>query len=154
MGLAGKQRAQQFYDWSTVIAQYETLWQEQTHLRLAAQTADQVSVPPHAWPARIDPFFAFESYRTQTLKPTSMLALIDASATDALLRVNQYKSLAMVNFAKLVFPTDAEITHVLKAAAYGPTSAQALVQGIEPSRQAFVLRSLAWLLKLGVLRLS
>jgi len=154
MGHAGKQRVQQLYDWSTVIAQYEALWQEQTQLRLAAQTADQVTVPPHAWPARMDPFFAFESYPTQTLKPTSMLTLSDASAPEALLRVNQYKTLAMVNFAKLVFPTDAEITHVLKAASYGPTSAQALVQGIEPSRQAFVLRSLAWLLKLGVLRLS
>ena len=154
MGQAGKQRAQQLYDWSAIIAQYEVLWKEQTQIRLAAQAADQVAVPPHAWPARIDPFFAFESYPTQTLKPTSMLALVDASATEALLKVNQYKTLAMVNFAKLVLPIDSEIAHVLNAAAYGPTSAQALVQGIEPSRQAFVLRSLAWLLKLGVLRLA
>ena len=154
MGQAGKQRAQQLYDWSAIIAQYEVLWKEQTQIRLAAQAADQVAVPPHAWPARIDPFFAFESYPTQTVKPTSMLALADASATEALLRVNQYKTLAMVNFAKLVLPTDTEIVYVLNAAAYGPASAQALVQGIEPSRQAFVLRSLAWFLKLGVLRLS
>jgi glycosyltransferase involved in cell wall biosynthesis len=154
MGQAGKQRAQQLYDWSAIIALYEVLWKEQTQLRLAAQTADHVAVPPHAWPARMDPFFAFESYPTQTLKPTSMLALADASATEALLRVNQYKTLAMVNFAKLVLPTDAEIAQVLNAAAHGPTSAQALVQGIEPSRQAFVMRSLAWLLKLGVLRLA
>jgi glycosyltransferase involved in cell wall biosynthesis len=154
MGQAGKQRAQHLYDWSTVIAQYEALWQEQTQLRLAAQTADQVVVPPHAWPARMDPFFAFESYPTQTLKPNSVLALVDASATESLLRVNQYKGLAMVNFAKLVLPTDAEIAHVLDAAAQGPCNAQALIQGIEPSRQAFLLRSLAWLLKLGVLRLA
>ena len=154
MGQAGKQRAQQLYDWSTIIAQYEALWKEQTQLRLAAQTSDQVPVTPHAWPARMDPFFAFESYPTQTLKPASMLALADATATEALLRVNQYKGLAMVNFAKLVLPTDAEIAHVLNAAAQGPCSAQALVQVIDTSRQAFVLRSLAWLLKLGVLRLA
>jgi glycosyltransferase involved in cell wall biosynthesis len=154
MGQAGKQRAQQLYDWSAIIALYEVLWKEQTQLRLAAQAADQVAVPPHAWPARMDPFFAFESYPTQTLKLTSMLGLADASATEALLRVNQYKTLAMVNFAKLVLPTDAEIAQVLNAAAHGPTSAQALVQGIEPSRQAFVMRSLAWLLKLGLLRLA
>jgi starch synthase len=153
MGQAGKQRAQQLYDWSTIIAKYEALWQEQTQLRLAAQKVDQVTLPPHAWPARMDPFFAFESYPTQTLKPTSVLALVDASATEAWLRLNQYKSLAMVNFAKFVSPNDAEIANVLGAAAQGPCSAQALIQGIEPSRQAFVLRSLAWLLKLGVLRL-
>jgi hypothetical protein len=102
----------------------------------------------------MDPFFAFESYPTQTLKPTSMLMLADATAPEALFRVNQYKGLAMVNFAKLVLPTDAEIAQVLETAAQGPTSAQALIQGTEPSRQAFVLRSLAWLLKLGVLRLA
>ena len=154
MGQAGKQRAQQLYDWRVIIAQYEALWQEQTRLRLAAQTSNQIALPPHAWPARMDPFFAFESYPTQTLKPTSMLALADASATEALLRVNQYKTLAMVNFAKLVLPTDAEIAHVLNAAAHAPCSAQALIQEIEPSRQAFVMRSLVWLLKLGVLRLA
>ena len=154
MGQVGKQRAQQLYDWSTIIAQYEALWKEQTQVRLAAQTADQVAMPPHVWPARMDPFFAFESYPTQTLKPASMLALAVASAPEALLRVNQYKTLAMVNFAKLVLPTDAEIAEVLNAAAHGPCSAQALIQDIEPSRQAFVLRSLAWLLKLGVLRLA
>ena len=154
MGQTGKQRAQQLYDWSTVIAQYEALWKEQTQLRLAAQTSDQVPVTPHAWPARMDPFFAFESYPTQTLKLTSRLALADASATEALQRVNQYKTLAMVNFAKLVLPTDEEIAQVLNATAHGPCSAQALIQDIEPSRQAFVIRSLAWLLKLGVLRLA
>jgi hypothetical protein len=102
----------------------------------------------------MDSFFAFESYPTQTLKPTSVLALVDSSVPEALFRVNQYMTLAMVNFASLVLPTNAEIERVLNAAAHGPCSAQALVQGIEPSRQAFVLRSLAWLLKLGVLRLA
>ena len=154
MGQAGKQRAQQIYDWSAIIAQYEALWQEQKQLRLAAQTADQVTVLPHAWPARMESFFAFESYPTQTLKPTSVLALVDSSVPEALLRVNQYMTMAMVNFATLVLPTSAEIERVLNAAAHGPCNAQALIQGIETSRQAFVLRSLAWLLKLGVLRLA
>ena len=60
----------------------------------------------------------------------------------------------MVNFAQLVFPSDQEITQVLCAAEKGPSSAQALLEGVEPSRQAFVLRALVWLLKLGVLRLA
>ena len=154
MGQAGKQRAQQLYDWSAIIAQYEALWHEQTQLRLVAQKVDQVTLPPHAWPARIDPFFAFESYPTQTLKPTSMLALTDLSVPDAQQRLNQYKTLAMVNFAKLVLPTDEEVASVFKAATHGPVSAQAMLETITPSRQAFVLRSLVWLLKLGLLRLA
>jgi glycosyltransferase involved in cell wall biosynthesis len=154
MGQAGKQRAQQLYDWRAIIAQYEALWQEQTQLRLAAQTAKQGAALRHAWPARIDPFFAFESYPTQTLKPTSMLALTDLSVPDAQQRLNQYKTLAMVNFAKLVLPTDEEVASVFKAAAHGPVSAQAMLETITPSRQAFVLRSLVWLLKLGLLKLA
>jgi hypothetical protein len=154
MGQAGKQRAQQLYDWRAIIAQYEALWQAQTKIRLAAQATSQGTAPVHAWPARMDPFFAFESYPTQTLKSTSMLALTDISAPEALQRVSQYKTLAMVNFAKLVLPTDEEVASLLNAAAHGPLSAQAMLETIEPSRQAFVMRSLVWLLKLGVLRLT
>jgi hypothetical protein len=154
MGQAGKLRAKQLYDWSTIIEQYEALWQAQTQLRLAAQKEINITLPPHAWPARLDPFFAFESYPTQTVQLTSVLALTDLTAQEALQRLNQYKALAMVNFAQLVFPSDQEITQVLCAAEKGPSSAQALLEGVEPSRQAFVLRALVWLLKLGVLRLA
>ena len=82
-----------------------------------------------------------------------MLALTDQSTNEALLRVNQYKSLAMVNFAKYVLPTDEEIEKVFSTVANAPCSAQALLEGIDHSRKSFVMRSLAWLLKLGVLRL-
>ena len=154
MGQAGKQRAQQIYDWSVIIEQYEALWKEQTQLRLAAQTSNQDSLAPHSWPARMDPFFAFESYPTQTLKPASMLALTDLSLQEALNRISQYKSLAMVNFANLVLPSDEDTALILSTAAKGPCSAQELLNPIEPSRQAFVMRSLVWLLKVGVLSLA
>jgi hypothetical protein len=42
---------------------------------------------------------------------------------------------------------------VLGVAAKGQTTAQSLLQDISPARQAFVFRSLAWLLKLGILKL-
>jgi glycosyltransferase involved in cell wall biosynthesis len=153
MGRAGKQRARQLYDWSAIISKYEALWQEQTQLRLAAQKTKQATEFPHAWPARLDPFFAFESYPTHTLKLTSMLAITDLSAQEAVLRVKQYKSLSMVNFAELVLPSEEEIATVLNIAASGPCSAHALLESIKPSRQALVLRALVWLLKVGVLRL-
>jgi glycosyltransferase involved in cell wall biosynthesis len=154
MGKAGKERAQQFYDWRIIIAQYEALWQEQAQLRFAAQTGRQGTSPQHAWPARLDPFFAFESYPTQTLKPSSILCLTDLSAQESLNRLSHYKSLAMVNFAKSVLPTEEEVASVFNTATHGPISAQALLDGIEPSRQVIVMRSLVWLLKLGLLRLA
>ncbi|NBQ06753.1 MAG: glycosyltransferase [Betaproteobacteria bacterium] len=152
MGQAGKERAQSVYDWSVIIAQYEDLWQQQTQLRLAAQSKAPQAQLAQAWPARLDPFQAFAAYPSSVLKPTTQLALVDASADLAMARVNQYKGLAMVNFAKWVLPSDSEIAAVLQLAESGPCTAQALVQGVAADRQAFVFRALVWLMKLGVLR--
>ena len=154
MGQAGRERAQSVYDWSTIIAQYEALWQEQTQHRLAAQSNIAVSKPSQPWPARLDPFLGFAAYPSSILMLTTQLALTDAMASEAITRVLQYKALAMVNFAKLVLPSDAEISAVLQLAESGPCSAQALAQTASPERQAFVFRALVWLLKLGVLRLA
>jgi hypothetical protein len=153
MGQAGQARAKQLYDWSVVIGQYEALWQSQTELRLAAQTGTEHKVLAHPWPARIDPFYSFESYPTHTLKPDSVLMMVDASVQESMTRVQHYQDLAMVNFAKLVLPTHAEIAQVLGVAAKGQATAQSLLQDIAPDRQAFVFRALAWLLKLGILKL-
>jgi glycosyltransferase involved in cell wall biosynthesis len=154
MGQAGQARARQLYDWSVVIGQYEGLWQSQTELRLAAQTGNEHKAPAHPWPARIDPFYSFESYPTHTLKPDSVLTMVDATVQESMIRAQHYQDLAMVNFAKLVLPTHAEIAQVLGVAAKGQATAQSLLQDIAPARQAFVFRALAWLLKLGILKLA
>jgi hypothetical protein len=79
--------------------------------------------------------------------------MVDASVQESMTRVQHYQDLAMVNFANLVLPTHEEIAQVLGVAAKGQTTAQSLLQDISPARQAFVFRSLAWLLKLGILNL-
>jgi glycosyltransferase involved in cell wall biosynthesis len=149
MGEAGKQRAQQVYDWKPIISQYESLWATQTELRIAG--AKDLKPLAHPWPARMDPFHAFASYPTQSLTAQTLLALVDADAPTAIQRVMAYRQLAMVDFAKVILPTEAEIESVLHAASQ-PQPAQALVTNIGKARQAFVFRSLVWLLKLGVLK--
>jgi starch synthase len=154
MGEAGRARAQAVYDWKPIIGQYEALWAKQTELRLVAKAqADKNGIKPlaHPWPARMDPFHAFASYPTQALTPQTELALVDADADTAITRALAYRQLAMVDFAKFVLPTEDEIASVLDAAS-PPQTAQALLAGIAQERQAFVFRSLAWLLKLGVLK--
>jgi hypothetical protein len=69
----------------------------------------------------------------------------------AIERTSAYRQLAMVNFAKAILPTDTEIETVLRAASQAQ-SAQEIVSGIPMDRQAYVFRSLAWLLKLGVIK--
>jgi len=156
MGESGRRRAQQVYDWKVIIGQYEDLWAEQQSVRLAAlqNTESQVANLAHPWPARMDPFYAFASYPTQTLKTSTILCLADSSLEIAVARVQTYQAMAMVNFAKWVIPTDAEINVLLKQASVGPQPAVALVQYIADARKPFVFRALVWLLKLGVLKIQ
>lgn len=150
MSAAGRQRARELYDWKVIIAQYEALWAQLTEIRQAQAPA--LKPLAHPWPARMDPFHAFASYPTMVLTPQTVLGLVDADAETACKRVAQYRQLAMVNFAKLVLPTETQVQAVLKALAAGPRPALELVQDIAGEHQAFVFRTLAWLLKLGVLR--
>lgn len=150
MGAAGRQRACQVYDWKPIIGQYESLWASLSQLR---QTLGHTVKPlAHPWPARLDPFYAFASYPTEVLGAQTRVALVDADLSAALARVQHYSALAMVNFASLVHPSQSEVQALLQALQAGPKAAVDLLAGVPQPRQAQVFRSLAWLLKLGVLK--
>jgi hypothetical protein len=151
MGMAGKLRAKEVYDWSVIIPQYEALWAKQTEIRLAA--AKSTKTLKHPWPARMDPFDAFASYPTSTLKPDTLL-MLNGSLEACKARLQQYLNLDMVSFAKRVIPSKHEIEIILKRASLGACSAHELVQGIEDARRPFVFRALAWLVKLNILSTS
>lgn len=150
MGEAGRQRAREVYDWVAIIPQYEALWAQLGEIRKAQ--APSLNPLPHPWPARMDPFHAFASYPTKTLTPETVLGLVDADLEIAARRLTEYRALAMVNFAKMVLPSEAEVQAVLNAAASGPKAAAVLIQTIPAERQAFVFRTLGWLVKLGILK--
>ena len=69
-------------------------------------------------------------------------------------RVTQYRSLTMVDFAKHLLPTTAEIQIVLTSAQGKPKLAEELIHAIAPERKPYVLRALSWLIKLGVLKVA
>lgn len=149
MGEAGRQRAKEVYDWATIIPQYEALWARLTEIRKAQ--GQDLKPLAHPWPARMDPFQAFANYPTETIAPETVLRLADGDAKTALPRVTAYRQLAMVNFATVVLPGDDEVKTVLDAAEAGARTAAELIRNIPAERQAFVFRSLAWLVKLGIL---
>jgi len=159
MGADGRARAEQVYDWRVIIAQYEALWAEQARLRIAAQEASKPGdaaalnkLSSAAWPARLDPFYAFETYSTHTLNEGTLLSLVHTDAQQAIEAANAYRKLNMVNFAKQVLPSPDEVDQVLKNASSGPRSAQSLLDNIPQNRKFTVFRSLAWMLKMGLLR--
>jgi hypothetical protein len=100
----------------------------------------------------MDPFHMFSSFPTRQLTLQTQLVLVDPDIPSTERRILAFRQLAMVNFAGHIQPTAEEIQLVLRAAAGGPATAGSLVQAIPAKRKAFVLRSLAWLIKLGVLR--
>jgi len=152
MGQAGQARARELYDCKPIIGRYEALWAHLHEVR--ASRAKDIPALPHPWPARLDPFHAFGAYPTQTLTPQTVLALVKADAEAALRQARACRELAMVDFAKAILPDDAEIQAVLQMAATGPRAAAELIEGITPNRRPVVFRSLAWLMKMGILRLS
>jgi starch synthase len=152
MGEAGRIRAREVYDWKTIIRQYEALWAGLRELRVAK--ASELKPLPHPWPARLDPFHGFASYPTQRLTPATRLELVDTDVALARQRLASYRPLAMVDFARAVLPDAAELEAVIAKAAAGPATALELVAVIPGTRQAFVLRALAWLVKLGILKVS
>jgi glycosyltransferase involved in cell wall biosynthesis len=149
MGEAGRQRAREVYDWATIIPQYETLWAQLNEIR-KAQTPSLKPLP-YPWPARIDPFHAFAAYPTQTLMPQTVLGMVDEDVETALKRTLAYRQLAMIDFAKVVLPSEEEIRAVLQATVTGPKAAVELIAGIPAERRPFVFRCLVWLVKLGVM---
>jgi glycosyltransferase involved in cell wall biosynthesis len=150
MGEAGRRRVREAFDWAAIIPRYEALWAQLDERRRAH--GGDLKRPAHPWPARMDPFDGFAGYATRTLTAQTVLAAVDADAAAGLARVKAFSALAMVNFARAVLPTDSEVETVLAAAAAGPRTAAELVAGIAAERRPFVLRALAWLVKLGVLR--
>ncbi|MDB2505195.1 glycosyltransferase family 4 protein [Gammaproteobacteria bacterium] len=165
MGEAGRKRARTDYDWKTIIGRYEVFWSELNDTRLAAQSErqnttealskqpDQNQQKPKRWPARLDPSVGFSSYPSGQLTVNTPLSLL-LPLEDALQRLAELKTLRMVDYAKLVFPTDEEINQVLGAASETPRPASELLVDIDPARKPYVLRSLAWLAKLGILSFS
>ena len=159
MGADGRARAQQVYDWRVIIAQYEALWAEQARLRIAAQVTSKPAdaaavnkVSSATWPARLDPFYAFETYATHRLSEDTLLALVHTDIQQAIEAASAYRKLNMVNFAKQVLPSPEEVAQVLMNASLGSQSALSLLDNIPQDRKFTVFRSLAWMLKMGLLK--
>jgi len=150
LGAQGQERARKVYDWSAIIPQYESLWAKLAEIRLSK--GQETKKLPHPWPARSDPFHIFSSYPTQSLGPQTILSLTDSNWETALIRVKEYKELTMVNFANTVIPTNDEIKIILSFLNQGPKTAGNIIDSVDNSRKAFILRSLTWLVKLGILK--
>jgi hypothetical protein len=153
MGDAGKTRAQQYYDWSVIIPEYEALWSELNNIRLTLSRGEGKKAHSSVWASRLDPTLSFANYPTQHLSKETLFKLSPASAAEAITLLEEYRNLDMVNYAKYVFPTEEEIKNILLIAeSYFPDwcNASTLISDVSQDRRPYVYRGLVWLCKLGL----
>ncbi|MEP3846268.1 MAG: glycosyltransferase family 4 protein [Paracoccaceae bacterium] len=70
MGNAGRKRAIELFDWSVVVPQYQSLWAEQTEIRLRITPNEKDANPRNAL-SELDPFQTYAHYPTTTISPTT-----------------------------------------------------------------------------------
>jgi glycosyltransferase involved in cell wall biosynthesis len=149
LGANARQRAQQEFDWSVVFARYRQLWSELDERRRA--DAALTPVLPQAVPDRLDPFTLFASYPSVLITPMSMVELApDASL--ALLR--QYRELAINRFAQASLPTLEEFGQIFGSIGSRPMQVDELLDTLGPCDRPTLLRGLAWLCKMDLLRIA
>ena len=152
MGQAGKQRSKALYDWSILIPQYEELWSQLSDIRKSQKST--LKKESNSWPARMDPLWSFSNYPTKILQVDMKFSLVDSDAHSALARYKSITSLDMVNYAKIIIPTESEVSNIFEALNSGPKTAQVLIENFLADRKYLVLRSLVWLTKIGLLKLT
>lgn len=147
MGEQARRRAETAFDWSVIFQRYRALWDELDERR----RADPVLAPPlpPRAPDRPDPFALFASYPTRLLTPAS---LVELSADSSLALVRQYRELGINRFASASLPTLEEFGRLFGAIGPRPVEVEELIDTLGPCDRPTLLRGLAWLCKMDLLR--
>jgi glycosyltransferase involved in cell wall biosynthesis len=149
LGENGRRRAREEFDWQLVLRRYRELWSELDERR----RADALLTPalPSALPDRLDPFALFASYPSAQLTPESIVELApDAS----LAQLRQYRELEINRFATSSLPTLEEFGQIFGSIESRPTQVDELLDTLGPCDRPTLLRGLAWLCKMDLLRIS
>lgn len=149
LGANARRRVHAEFDWAVVFGRYRALWHELDERRRA--DAALGSALPAVVPDRLDPFELFATYPTLRITPTALVELApDASL--ALLR--QYRELAINRFAHASLPTLEEFGQIFGSIESRPMQVDELLDALGPCDRPTLLRGLAWLCKMDLLRIT
>jgi glycosyltransferase involved in cell wall biosynthesis len=149
LGENGRRRARGEFDWQVVLGRYRALWSELDERR----RADAALTPPlpQLVPDRLDPFAVFASYPSAQLTPDSIVELApDAS----LAQLREYRELEINRFAASSLPTLEEFGQIFGSIESRPTQVDELLDTLGPCDRPTLLRGLAWLCKMDLLRIG
>ncbi len=146
-GAAGRARAKAVFDWRHVISAYEELWAELSVRRRHDAEARPIATNAVTGPFELDPFRVFRDFPTHVLSPADELVLTTDGPTvlTSLLghRMNMFLPVHLLA---------AEDLPRLLAALRAPVTVETLRGRWPEAESARVLRTLVWLVKLGIVR--
>lgn len=147
LGEQARNRAETVFDWRVILGRYRALWEELAERRRAdARLAPPL---PARAPDRPDPFRLFASYAT---RPLTAASLVELAPEASLALVNQYRDLAINRFASASLPTLEDFGRLFGAIGPQPVEVEELVDTLGPCDRPTLLRGLAWLCKMDLLR--
>jgi glycosyltransferase involved in cell wall biosynthesis len=149
LGENGRRHAREKFDWQPVFTRYRELWSELDERR----RADALLTPAlqQVVPDRVDPFALFASYPSAQLTPESIVELApDAS----LAQLRQYRELGINRFAASSLPTLEEFGQIFGSIESRPMQVDELLDTLGHCDRPTLLRGLAWLCKMDLLRIS
>jgi starch synthase len=149
LGAHAQRRASTEFDWAAVFACYRALWSELAERR----RADPALGPalPLATPDRLDPFDLFASYPSTQITAAS---LVELAPEASLALVRDYLHLAINSFATASLPTLEEFGLIFGSIGSRPTQVDELLDALGPCDRPTLVRGLAWLCKMDLLRIA
>lgn len=154
MGKAAQIRAAEF-DWAAIIPRYRALWAQLAELRACA---DEIApwpggqaMPPQSNPLWPDPTVKFASYPTAQLTGEMRLARTETASAAAL---TAFAAEPFNALAEGVLSPRADLEFALEVLTPPGVSVETLLARLPAERRLLMLRSLVYLLKFGLLRVT
>jgi glycosyltransferase involved in cell wall biosynthesis len=149
MGEAARARARTQFDWSVIVRRYQALWAELGEKRRAGGPPMPAT---RQNPRRPDPFWLFGRYPTHTL---GLADRVTATPGASLQRAVNARTRPLVAFGMEGLASESLTQSVLAALAQGEAKrVDDLLALGSPSDRTALLRTLAWLYKLDLVRIE
>lgn len=149
MGDSGRRHVAEHYDWPHVIRAYEDLWDELTdRRRLGAELAPPSQNAPLN-PLRPDPFDMFDDFSTANVSDDGKFELVVTDWNEAITRIGL--KISIFNPSALIDLEDLPIVIAQLETSAKVTTIE-LTTSLTPLPKNKLLRTLVWLVKLGVCR--
>jgi alpha-maltose-1-phosphate synthase len=152
MGEAGRRRARDKFDWRVGVAAYEELWHDLAERRRWRREVAPCRSRAAADPLRDDPFALFAAYPTAAIDLDATVALVPGADAARLAHIRGFWMNAFA--ADRLSPAEDCHTVLRRLSESGPCRVADLLGEIPGERAGLLHRSLGWLAKVGLVRIT